>query len=382
MKKEDDKILITKSKQQPLNFLIILLINGVLGSFLQIFGTSWDVTSHLLQRPETFFTPSHALLYTGIGLFVISAIIGLNLLFRNKEIGTRSFVLSIKLLIIGSIISLVAGPSNFLWHGIFGIDGLLSPTHLTLITGMLINSIAIVLGLARITAYIPTVTQMRIVKAAMIPAFASLWLTLIWYTYMFTLPFSNGQHFNFNLNPIAEALIAVVTLPFISSIVFITASKTIGKFGASAVTALLITISAITNIIPVNKLIPFLPWYFGLIIIAITADLILNKSKRVIQLESEFLGVKKSVLVAGAMVGSVFYIFGYPLLPYAFVGFLGYYDFLSINDALLIFVNSVQTILPFTIIIGAIMGIMGTIVSVKKILLGKTTKYNDTKELV
>src|SRR4051812_49073852 len=105
MKKEIDKIWIFKLKYSPLELSIMLLMIGVLGCFLQIVGTSWDVTTHLLQQPETFFTPSHALLYTGIGLCIVSAIIGLNLLYRNKEIQTLSF--SIKLLIIGSIISLV-----------------------------------------------------------------------------------------------------------------------------------------------------------------------------------------------------------------------------------------------------------------------------------
>jgi hypothetical protein len=381
MKKEIDKIWIFKLRYSRLESCIMLLMMGVIGCFLQIFGTSWDVTAHLLQQPETFFTPSHALLYTGIGLCIISAIIGLNLWYRNKEIQILSFAFSIKLLILGSILSLVAGPSDFLWHSVFGVDGLLSPTHLTLITGMLINSIAVVLGLARLTASVQTVTQMRIVKAALIPAFAAMWLTLIWYTYMFALPFSNGQHFNFNLNPIVEALIAVVALPFISSIVFVTASKTIGTYGASTVVAILIVITTLTNIVPVTKLIPFLPWYFCIIIIAIAADLALNKTKRNVHLESKFWGIKKSVFVSGAMVGSIFYILGYPLLPYAFVEFFGYYDFLSISDALLIFINSVQTILPFTIIIGIIMGIIGSIVSEKKFNREKPM-YNHTKDVM
>jgi hypothetical protein len=381
MKKGIDKIWIFKLRYSRLELCIMLLMIGVTGCFLQIFGTSWDVTAHLLQQPETFFTPSHALLYTGIGLCIISAIIGLNLWYRNKEIQILSFAFSIKLLILGSILSLVAGPSDFLWHSIFGVDGLLSPTHLTLITGMLINSIAVVLGLARLTASVQTVTQMRIVKAALIPAFAAMWLTFIWYTYMFALPFSNGQHFNFNLNPIVEVLIAVVALPFISSIVFVTASKTIGTYGASTVVAILIAISTLTNIVPVTKLIPFLPWYFCIIIIAIAADLALNKTKRIVHLESKFWGIKKSVFVSGAMMGSIFYILGYPLLPYAFVEFFGYYDFLSISDALLIFINSVQTILPFTIIIGIIMGIIGSIVSEKKFNWEKP-RYNHTKDVM
>ena len=199
---------------------ISVLLLATIGVLVQTEGASWDVTSHLLGRPETFFTPSHAMLYTGVALLIISATIGAHLLRKNnKEIRTKSFSTAFKLLIIGSVISLVAGPSDYVWHQKFGVDGLLSPTHLTLVTGMLINSIAIVLGLARIIVHIPTTRERRLIKVAMIPAFAAMWLTMIWYVYMFALPLSNGQHFNFNLNPILESIIAIIALPTIGSMV-------------------------------------------------------------------------------------------------------------------------------------------------------------------
>lgn len=352
------------------------------GSILQIGGTNWDITSHLLQLPETFFTPSHALLYTGIGVLVISVAMAIKLLLQNKEIRKMSFTISFKLLIIGSAISIIAGPSDYLWHEAFGIDGLLSPTHLTLITGMLINSIAVVLGLARIIVHLPTMKQKRIIKAALIPSFAAMWLTMIWYVYIFALPFSNGENFDFNLNPISELVIAIIALPLISSMVFVTAAKTIGIYGASAVVAILIGIIAITNILPANQLMPFLPWYLALIIVAIIADLILNKSIRIIGLKSKILGVEKSVLVAGAIIGSIFYILGYPMLPTTFALYLGNYDFHPINDILPIFVNTLPTVLSITIIIGAIMGITGALISVKKIQPETSVKYKDAAELV
>src|SRR5919199_6981644 len=86
---------------------------------------------------------------------------------------------ALKLLVVGSAISLVAGPSDYLWHQTFGVDGLLSPTHLTLVTGMLINSIAVVLGLARIIVHLPMVRRRRLIKAVMIPAFGAMWMTMI-----------------------------------------------------------------------------------------------------------------------------------------------------------------------------------------------------------
>jgi hypothetical protein len=103
---------------------------------------------------------------------------GVLLLFRNKQFRGKSLATSFKLLIIGSTVCLVAGPSDFLWHERFGVDGLLSPPHLALITGMLINAVATVVGLARISGYIHSISKERLIRIAMVPAFAALWLQL------------------------------------------------------------------------------------------------------------------------------------------------------------------------------------------------------------
>src|SRR4051794_28102004 len=100
----------------PTHLTMVVLIISTVGSFVQTEGASWDVTSRLLRHPETFFTPSHTMLYAGIGLLVIAAVVSSTLLLKNKEIRTRSFSTALKLLMIGSTISLVAGPSDYLWH--------------------------------------------------------------------------------------------------------------------------------------------------------------------------------------------------------------------------------------------------------------------------
>src|SRR5919204_2721233 len=348
----------------PIPVSIVVLIIATVGAFVQTEGASWDVTSHLLRRPETFFTPSHTMLYTGVGLLTIAAAISANLLLKNKEIRTKSFSTALKLLIIGSAVSIVAGPSDYIWHQIFGVDGLLSPTHLTLVTGMLINSIAVVLGLARIIVHLQTVRGRRLIKASMIPAFAVLWFMMIWYVYMFALPLSNGVHFNFNLNSVYESIIAIIALPTISSLVFITASRTIGTFGAaSIVTALLLGMSSLANIIPSSQLTPFLPWYLTLIIPAVFSDLILNKY---IAIRGKILKIQKSVIISGAIVGSIFYILGYPMLPITFAEPLGY-TFRSMSDILPNFIRTLPLVLLFTAVPGVAMGITGAIISTKRI---------------
>jgi hypothetical protein len=350
---------------------VSVLILATAGVFIQTEGASWDVMSHLLRRPETFFTPSHTMLYAGVGLLTIAATVSVYLLRKNgKEIRIESFSTALRLLIIGSAVSLVAGPSDYLWHQTFGIDGLLSPTHLTLVTGMLINSIAVVLGLARIIVHLPTVRERTLVKAAMVPAFAAMWVTMTWYVYMFALPLSDGQHFNFNLNPIHEIIISIIALPTIGSVIFVTASRTIGRFGsATAVTALLLVMNSFANIIPSSQLMPFIPWYLMLIIPAVLADLILNKSV-ILRRSKNMLKADRLAIISGAIIGSIFYIIGYPLLPITFAEPLSY-TFHSMNDISVNFVRTLPFVFIFTAIPAVAMGIIGSIISVKKIRVPK-----------
>jgi hypothetical protein len=358
-------------RKHEMNIILAILIIATAGSFLQIGGASWDITSHIMQEPETFFTPSHTVLYTGVGLLTISTGIGGILFIKNKELRANSYATAFKLLIIGSAVSLVAGPSDFLWHEAFGVDGLLSPPHLALITGMLINSVAVVVGLTRIIVHIPIPsTKQRLIKLVMIPAFAALWFTTTWYLYMFSLPFSNGENFQFNLNSSIAVTIAIIALPLLSSIIFLTASKAIGRFGAaSAVAVLVVGVNVFANIVPTDgMMISLLPWYLIMAIIpAVTADIILNNST----IKSK-IGIGDSQLIAGAIVSSIFYIFNYPMLTWAFATPLDMQlanlqgieaiDILTSN-----FLSTLPTALAITLVPGALMGIVGAYLSSKKI---------------
>ena len=349
---------------------LLSLTIATAGAFLQIGGTSWDVTSHLMTEPETFFTPSHAVLYAGISLLTIAAGIGGFVLIRNKEIRRISLATGFKLLIIGSMVSLAAGPSDFLWHEAFGVDGLLSPPHLALITGMLINSIAVVLGLARMRHMGLTPSKEKIVRLAMIPAFAALWFTMIWYVYMFSLPFSNGEEFKFNPNPNVAALIATISLPFLSSIVFLTASKAIGwPGGATSVAVLIVGLNSFANVIPtVPSMISFLPWY---LIIAISPAVIAELVLKFLPMKSN-VSIKKSEIIAGAIIGCVFYMFSYPMITWVFsiplgMNYVGMEGIEAINNLTSDFKNSFVSILALTMIPGALMGILGAFVASDKI---------------
>jgi hypothetical protein len=358
------------SKKHNMTAVITMLIIATCGSFLQIAGTSWDVTSHIMQEPETFFTPSHTVLYAGVGLLTIAAGTSGFLLIRNNELRGRSFATPMKLLIIGSTMSLAAGPSDFLWHETFGVDGLLSPPHLALITGMLINAVATVVGLARISVHATSSSRQRLIKATMVPAFAALWFTTIWYVYMFSLPFSDGENFQFNLNPTIASLIAIVILPLLSSIIFLTASKSIGRFGAGTiVSALVVGINIFANIVPSQgMMISILPWYFIIAILpALIADIILNNSTT-----KSKLGLRASELVAGILVSSVFYIFNYPMLTWAFAipldmpiaNLQGMQAVASLTSN---FLSTLPVMLSITLVPAALMGLLGALFVSKKI---------------
>ncbi|MGH9890364.1 MAG: hypothetical protein ACRD4Z_03045 [Nitrososphaeraceae archaeon] len=357
--------------RRAVNIALLSLFIATAGALLQIGGTSWDITSHLMLKPETFFTPSHTVLYTGVGLLTISAGIGGVVLFENKKgIVGNSNATAFKLLVIGSVISLVAGPSDFLWHETFGVDGLLSPPHLALITGMLINSIAVAVGLARIRYTPLTPSKEKMVRLAMIPAFAALWFTIIWYVYMFSLPFSNGENFQFNPNPILAAIIATILLPLIGSIVFLTASNSIGKFGgATAVAILVVAINTFANLIPADQsMISFLPWYLVMAILpAIIADLVLNYLPK-----KTIMGTKESQLIACAIIGCVFYVFNYPMIVWVFgtpfsMDFMDMQGIDAIGNLTSDFQASLLSIFAITTVPGALMGVLGGIVASNKI---------------
>lgn len=360
------------SKKHDMTIIMAILIIATSGSFMQIAGTSWDVTSHIMKEPETFFTPSHAVLYAGVALLTVAAGISVILLIRNNKLRGSSIATSLKLLIIGSAISLVAGPSDFLWHETFGVDGLLSPPHLALITGMLINAVATVLGLARIAVRLRSPTRQRLIKAAMVPAFAALWFTTTWYVYMFSLPFSNGENFQFNLNPDVASLIAIVTLPMLSSIIFLTASKSIGRFGAGTiVSALVVGINIFANIIPSQgMLISILPWYSIIAILpALLADTILYNST----IKSK-LGLRATELIAGILVSSVFYIFNYPMLTWAFaipldMPIANQQGIQAVANLTSNFLSTLPVMLSITLVPAALMGLLGALFVSKKIAL-------------
>lgn len=369
---------IIKPEHNIYKLLLLSLMIATIGSILQITGGNWDITSHLLLNPETFFTPSHTLLYSGIGLLAVTSAIGAYLLLQYREFKKESLAISFRLLIIGSVLSIVSGPSDFLWHEMFGVDGLLSPTHVMLVTGMLINSIAVMSGLVQLTSFSKTYIPHLLNRLFIIPGFIAFWLTLISYIYIFALPISNGELFNFNLNPIVESSIALIFLPIVNSFTFLLILMKTKSFGfASIIATGVILITAFTNILPSEELANFLPFYLLTIVPMIFADmLVYNKLPYL----GRILTSRQKILIAGTISGSLFYMIGYPMLPLTLSNNLMPVNleeigFESLIDIFPRFINSLPLMLPLTLIIGSIVG------AITAILFGRTENFYQKKNL-
>jgi len=417
----------------------VILILATLGVFLQVAGANWDITLHLTRQgeregnrllvdAETFFSSSHIFLYTGVVLTTIAAISGGIMLATYYYKANRSrkkepllyakqllpsFAAAFKLLILGCGLQVIAGPFDFWWHANIGLDGLLSPPHLFLIVGMFTNSIGASLGLTRIIRLIspissphltlPTsstksskvskfsVTIMNnktLIKAALVPAFAALWLSATWLVYAFVLPLSQGQHFNFNMNPIIAVIISIIVLPLISSIVFVIASRTIGRIkgrfgGAGAVALLVIATNVFANIIPYKQLMPFIPWYLLILIpVVISSDILLNKSRIKSGDGKDDRGntiTKGSqlMMIVGAIIGSLFYLFNFPMLSLTFAVAFGTPIPTIVGNEMANFLNTFYIVLSVTLLPGIIAGMIGASIISNKITSTSSSAKNN-----
>lgn len=115
----------------------------VIGLILSFSGGSWDITFHILSQPESFFSYPHSLVYSGILLVISIFFINFKRNFEAEKTIKKNNII----ILAGIVLILAAGPFDFSWHLEFGLDGLLSPPHLTLLTGWLL----IAIGNLRIT---------------------------------------------------------------------------------------------------------------------------------------------------------------------------------------------------------------------------------------
>jgi hypothetical protein len=356
-----------------------------IGILLAESGGSWDITNHLLNKPETFFSLPHIILYSGIILAIIGATIMLlhwrsYSTYVSSQRGEKNLELdlSIKLVITGVTMLILAGPLDFFWHSAFGLDGLLSPPHLILTIGMFAASIGGLIGLRTFIFINNSISQdkrqnkdidnlknnertaISLYTALTIIGILPIWMSLSGLIYMFSLPFSDTEYYNFNLEPTTAATIATVSFPFLISFILVSLfrlTNEIGNkkrnFGAISITgSIFIIIAIVTMMIPNKSLIPTIPFYVLNIIPIIIADIFLSR----LPLKRMF------IYTSGGILGSSFFMLYYPMITHIYNEVLSNQSVWPSLTAQIYF-DMITQIYPLVVLPAVGVGILGTIIS-------------------
>jgi hypothetical protein len=329
---------------EPARRLVAGYIISSLGILLAIAGGTWDVTNHLLNKPETFFSPPHAVLYSGTGVALIGAIIVIS---ASRASGRKDW--PAKLVLVGIALILAAGPIDFAWHSAFGLDGLLSPPHSVLVSGMVATSMGAAVGIS--TSYSKTARKgmpVVLIIAALLPA----WLASAGAIHMFSLPFSNTAFFDFNPEPRAGAIVATLGFPIVTAAILVAASALSGRrFGAAtALGASFIFVGTLTSIIPNDALLSTIPFYMTAIIPLASADAVMSRWNS-----------RYSVLAAGTIAGLAFIILYYPLITHTYNEAMDNRTVWASLTALIYF-DMLDTVFTLVAVPAACAGIIGAVI--------------------
>jgi hypothetical protein len=364
----------TKINSPVISLLIYFLIS--IGVSLEIGGANWDIVWHGSKNVESFLTPPHAVIYTGVALTIASIVFRLALfsIVAMKETNWKVSIsnilksqlilpFSLKICIIGAMLQLTAGPFDFWWHNNFGFDGLLSPPHSVLAIGMLLVGLGALTGIYKqCKANSFSSYAGRICLAISFGVFLMVAVGLM---LMFTLPFSKGQYFNFNPEPFSAIFAAIVLMPFVMGLcLFSISSSTKIPFIFTSISATVITIQASATIISNSYFIGLFPFYVLNILPAIVLDVILLKYRdhkynggNGTNAAADIIHSDKRYLVASMLISSFFITLFFPWTVDVFGGFFKPSDELRTEQFLLQILFPV--ILPIVIPIALISSFMG-----------------------
>ena len=361
-----------KAKRNPITGYILVS----LGVLLSASSGSWDITNHLLNRPETFFSPPHAGLYLGVAIVISGSIMMLRYYRSSSTISNNDhhyinklihLPLPMKLVIIGAVMLVSAGPFDFAWHSAFGLDGLLSPSHSVLTIGMAISSIGALLGMLSNNNDQNNNKSHAVSPILIVIGLIPVWIIVSGLIHMVSLPFSDTEYFKFNPDPTLAAIIATLAFPFIVSFILfssfelsVRSGRTKGMFGILSITgAIFIIINLSTAILTNEHLTPTIPFYILNIIPIVAVDIILSK-----------LSIPKTKIVnyvAGAILGSMFLMLYYPLITHTYNEVLLNPQTVWPSLTSSIYFKMIDEVYPLIVIPAMATGILGTIISTKLI---------------
>ena len=330
----------------------IFLTGSILVSFgilLVTVGGSWDITNHLLNKPETFFSPPHALMYTGVAISLSG--VAISFVSWKKLSDLKSiYSHSLKLKFIGIALLTGAGPFDYVWHSNFGLAGLLSPTHITLIFGMLLCSIGGMIGISRYVKsnYSDDSNACYLLILGTLP----IWLAGSGVISSLSLPFSNTDYFEFNPDPVFGLLLASSAYPFLIALsVLLTSSLSGFRFGMiSIVGGLFLLIYGSTAIAPNFALVDSIIFYSMNLIPFVVSDILVSFKK------------SKIYLISGGILGSVFYMVYYPYVMYTFNEIL-LGKLVSPSMIYFVYFELIHDVFLYTVIPAIFFGIFGAYIS-------------------
>jgi hypothetical protein len=283
LKKSNYRIVLSRGVS---TYLVLVYLAISIGVALQISGSNWDIIWHGIGNVESFFTPPHSVIYSGVALAIGSIILAIFLFtVLEQKKGSRSISplyflrlstipFSLKLAVIGSLLQLTAGPFDFWWHNQFGFDGLLSPPHSVLASGMLMVALGALIGIYTLKRDNNTLFFSKVCLAI---AFAVFLMVAVGMVLMFTLPFSKGQYFDFNPDPLAAVAAASIVIPFLIGLCLFSAARvTSMPFIFTSITAIIMLIQSTTTIISNSYFVGIFPFYLLNIFPAMLADIILQ----------------------------------------------------------------------------------------------------------
>ena len=392
-----------KAKRNPITGYILVS----LGVLLSASSGSWDITNHLLNKPETFFSPPHAGLYIGVVIVLSGSIVVLSRYYSSSNISNNNHYidklidlpLPMRLVTIGVVMLVTAGPFDFAWHSAFGLDGLLSPSHSVLTIGMAVSSIGALLGMLssnnnqnnndnnKSRKFNPSITTSSSFSSSfsignstnndsnntshavspilIVIGIIPVWITVSGLIHMASLPFSETEHFNFNPDPTLAAIVATLAFPFIVSFILfssfqlsVRSRRTKRMFGILSITGIVfIIINLTTAILPNEYLVPTIPFYVLNIIPIVAVDILLSK-----------LSTPKTKIVnyiVGAVIGSIFFTLYYPLITHTYNEVLSNSQTVWPSLTSSIYFKMIDKIYPLMVIPAAVTGILATIISSK-----------------
>ena len=332
----------------------IFLIGSVFTSFgilLVTVGGSWDITNHLLSKPESFFSPPHALMYSGVAISLTGVILSF-IGWKNLKKFKDSYFLSLKIKLIGIGLLTGAGPLDFIWHSYFGLDGLLSPPHFTLIIGMFLCSIGGMIGISR---YLKFNNSQSLAKYLLILAVIPVWLSASGIISSLSLPFSSTDFFQFNPEPTIAFIIASLGYPFLISLSLILIFRLSNyQFGMMSILGgLFLLIYSSTAIVPNFAMFDTIQFYSLNLIPFVISDIFLKINRS-----------KISGFFVGGLLGSIFYMTYYPYVMYTYNEIL-LGKLVSPSLIYFVYFELIQTVLLYTLIPAILMGILAFIMSDK-----------------